>query len=86
MLHTEYEDKNSPIANLDIADALFALKDQLDRYIKGEHPFDTPISHCGDPFEWWARLDDAELVDEDGVPKVQPLAVRIPWLNTWSGG
>ena len=85
MLKIEYEVKDSPIADLPIADALDALKDQLDRFAKGLHPFDRPLGRTNDPLEWWVKLDEDEsLKDEYDAPEAQPLAVSgdvLLWLQ-----
>lgn len=76
MLRVEYNEKDSPIAGLQLADAVDTLKDQIDKYTKGYPPFDKPLGRDDDPFKWWVQLDeDTSLVDDDGFPEVQPLAV-----------
>ena len=77
LLRIEYEQKDTPIADLPVAQAVDNLKDQIVSYVKGAYPFELPMFSPQDPFEWWKRLDG----DASRKTAVQPMAVSTSSLT-----
>ena len=70
LLRIEYEQRNSPIADLEAEEALSQLKDQVVAFATGGYPFNRTFSPSQTPFEWWRALDE-----DKSTPEAQPLAV-----------
>ena len=76
MLRTEYNDRNTRIAKLNIKDANTRLKKSIKLYFKGEHPFDAPLGNKTAK-EWWASL----ARDQTSKNEAQPLAVSNKMIS-----
>lgn len=56
MIRIEYLQRQTPIANLSVEEAVLKFRRLFPLYIKGVYPFDIPHRPSDSPRDWWNRV------------------------------